>query len=415
MRSRGPPSASSTVSRDAPKPVSASRRASAAGPSPSEVSASTRAPGCRCGRTRSRVRPCSETQRRLRQRPAEPRGGQAERGRRRHHQRFPAVRSGAPAPRRPRSGTDRRRRARRPARPRCASTSSTARSNGLGHGRAAPRISGAARPRWRLPPNTISAPEMSPRAAGLRPSTPSSPMPTMDSQRRGAAVSRRERISERHARILILGGTTEARRLAERLAGRAELDVTLSLAGRTAAPAAQPVPVRIGGFGGAAGARGLSVGGAHRRADRRHPSVCGCDLRQCRAQPRDRPACRCWRCGARPGSRPPATAGPRSPTCRRRLTRSAPRRAACFSRSAARSSRRSPARRSTIISSAASIRSSRRWRCRTRSMSPAAGRSAKPTIARCSKSIASRSWWRRTAAAPRPTARSRRRARSACR
>ena len=37
------------------------------------------------------------------------------------------------------------------------------------------------------------------------------------------------------------------------LAGRAGLDVTLSLAGRTASPAAQPVPVRIGGFGGATG------------------------------------------------------------------------------------------------------------------------------------------------------------------
>ncbi len=54
-------------------------------------------------------------------------------------------------------------------------------------------------------------------------------------------------------RILILGGTTEARLLAERLAGRADLDVTLSLAGRTASPARQGVPVRSGGFGGAAG------------------------------------------------------------------------------------------------------------------------------------------------------------------
>jgi precorrin-6A/cobalt-precorrin-6A reductase len=54
-------------------------------------------------------------------------------------------------------------------------------------------------------------------------------------------------------RILILGGTAEARRLAERLAGRSDLAVTLSLAGRTAAPARQPVPVRIGGFGGADG------------------------------------------------------------------------------------------------------------------------------------------------------------------
>jgi precorrin-6A/cobalt-precorrin-6A reductase len=54
-------------------------------------------------------------------------------------------------------------------------------------------------------------------------------------------------------RILILGGTTEARQLAERLAPRTDLAVTLSLAGRTTAPAPLPVPVRIGGFGGAAG------------------------------------------------------------------------------------------------------------------------------------------------------------------
>ena len=54
-------------------------------------------------------------------------------------------------------------------------------------------------------------------------------------------------------RILILGGTTEARRLAERLARRVGLAVTVSLAGRTREPAPQAVPVRIGGFGGAQG------------------------------------------------------------------------------------------------------------------------------------------------------------------
>jgi precorrin-6A/cobalt-precorrin-6A reductase len=53
--------------------------------------------------------------------------------------------------------------------------------------------------------------------------------------------------------ILILGGTTEARTLGERLASRGDLDVTLSLAGRTALPVAHDVPVRIGSFGGAAG------------------------------------------------------------------------------------------------------------------------------------------------------------------
>jgi precorrin-6A/cobalt-precorrin-6A reductase len=55
------------------------------------------------------------------------------------------------------------------------------------------------------------------------------------------------------ARLLILGGTTEARQLAARLAERADLDVTLSLAGRTASPVPHAVPVRVGGFGGAAG------------------------------------------------------------------------------------------------------------------------------------------------------------------
>jgi len=54
-------------------------------------------------------------------------------------------------------------------------------------------------------------------------------------------------------KILILGGTTEARALAGPLAGRDDLVVTLSLAGRTANPLPQPVPVRSGGFGGVDG------------------------------------------------------------------------------------------------------------------------------------------------------------------
>ncbi len=53
--------------------------------------------------------------------------------------------------------------------------------------------------------------------------------------------------------ILILGGTTEARDLAASLTHWTEVAVTLSLAGRTAAPLTQPVPTRIGGFGGVAG------------------------------------------------------------------------------------------------------------------------------------------------------------------
>jgi precorrin-6A/cobalt-precorrin-6A reductase len=54
-------------------------------------------------------------------------------------------------------------------------------------------------------------------------------------------------------RVLILGGTTEARQLAERLGTRRDLAVTLSLAGRTSNPVPHPVPLRIGGFGGAQG------------------------------------------------------------------------------------------------------------------------------------------------------------------
>lgn len=53
--------------------------------------------------------------------------------------------------------------------------------------------------------------------------------------------------------ILILGGTTEARLLAECLANDVRFATTLSLAGRTRAPIAMPVPVRTGGFGGAQG------------------------------------------------------------------------------------------------------------------------------------------------------------------
>ncbi|MBV8835363.1 MAG: precorrin-6A/cobalt-precorrin-6A reductase, partial [Alphaproteobacteria bacterium] len=54
-------------------------------------------------------------------------------------------------------------------------------------------------------------------------------------------------------RILVLGGTSEARQLCEQLAQRPALSVTVSLAGRTAAPAKMAVAVRTGGFGGAAG------------------------------------------------------------------------------------------------------------------------------------------------------------------
>ena len=70
--------------------------------------------------------------------------------------------------------------------------------------------------------------------------------------------------------ILILGGTSEAGALVRALAPSS--DVTLSLAGRTASPKPEPVPTRIGGFGGVEGLAAWIV--AHRVArvvDATHP------------------------------------------------------------------------------------------------------------------------------------------------
>jgi precorrin-6A/cobalt-precorrin-6A reductase len=54
-------------------------------------------------------------------------------------------------------------------------------------------------------------------------------------------------------RILILGGTSEARQLAERLADDPNVAPILSLAGRTRNPTLPAIAHRIGGFGGIAG------------------------------------------------------------------------------------------------------------------------------------------------------------------
>ncbi|WP_010163309.1 cobalt-precorrin-6A reductase [Sphingomonas sp. PAMC 26617] len=71
--------------------------------------------------------------------------------------------------------------------------------------------------------------------------------------------------------ILILGGTTEASALAEALALRGD-DAVLSYAGRVASPKAQPVPTRVGGFGGAAGlAAYLRAAGITHLVDATHP------------------------------------------------------------------------------------------------------------------------------------------------
>ncbi|RBP02437.1 precorrin-6A reductase [Roseiarcus fermentans] len=54
-------------------------------------------------------------------------------------------------------------------------------------------------------------------------------------------------------KILLLGGSSEASRLARALAARPDVETVLSLAGRTANPAPSPLPTRVGGFGGVDG------------------------------------------------------------------------------------------------------------------------------------------------------------------
>lgn len=70
--------------------------------------------------------------------------------------------------------------------------------------------------------------------------------------------------------VLVLGGTTEARRLAEALHG--EVRVTTSLAGRVARPVPPPGDIRTGGFGGAEGlARWLREHRVDALMDATHP------------------------------------------------------------------------------------------------------------------------------------------------
>lgn len=72
--------------------------------------------------------------------------------------------------------------------------------------------------------------------------------------------------------MLILGGTSEATALAQALARRGDVAATLSFAGRTVSMPAQPLPVRVGGFGGVEGlARYLVTEGVDILVDATHP------------------------------------------------------------------------------------------------------------------------------------------------
>ena len=89
----------------------------------------------------------------------------------------------------------------------------------------------------------------------------------VDVDRRGAVVEK----SGRGMKILILGGTEEARALAEALVQMGH-EVTTSLAGRTSQPLVPKGELRVGGFGGPEGlAAYLQREGVHRLVDASHP------------------------------------------------------------------------------------------------------------------------------------------------
>jgi precorrin-6A/cobalt-precorrin-6A reductase len=72
-------------------------------------------------------------------------------------------------------------------------------------------------------------------------------------------------------RVLLLGGTTEAAAMARALAD-AGVDAVYSYAGRTETPVPQPLPLRIGGFGGGEGlAAYLKAEGISHIIDATHP------------------------------------------------------------------------------------------------------------------------------------------------
>ncbi len=358
-------------------------------------------------------------QRDVGQRPAEPRRRQAEGRRRRHHQRLVGRDMVRAAPSRRHGGTDRPRRARRPAARARQHRRRPPRENGLGQGS---RLAADQRRRQRQVPRarrTRSRRSRPGRARqALRPSTPSSPMPTMDSQRLGEAGSRMTGSARHHAH-------PHPRRHRRGAGARRRL-------GRPPRPRRDPVARRPHRRPRAASpCRSDAAASAAPRArraifatssidaliDATHPYAAD-HLRQRRAAPPRTAQCRCSRCGAPPWTqRTPATTGSRSTRSRPRSRHSAtaPRRVfprprpqgACALR------RRAAARLSRAQRRSASIRRSRRAARRLHHRARTVHRGGRPRAARTR--TASRLSSPRTAAATPPTARSPRRARSACR
>ncbi|MEU2738434.1 cobalt-precorrin-6A reductase [Streptomyces sp. NPDC007095] len=84
--------------------------------------------------------------------------------------------------------------------------------------------------------------------------------------------------------VLVLGGTTEARRLAAELAARPGVRVTTSLAGRVSRPGTLDGDVRVGGYGGEDGlARWLREHRVDAVVDATHPFAAGITANAARA------------------------------------------------------------------------------------------------------------------------------------
>ena len=151
-------------------------------------------------------------------------------------------------------------------------------------------ISASARPRWRLPPTTSSASATSRRATGERPSTPSSPMPTMDSQRLRlathghgpASVAAHPRRHDGSLGAGAHGSPDDARLRADAVAGRPHDQPTAAADSRRASAASAA----------STGSSTFLARRSDRRRGRRHASLCRPDVRQCRRGLQARPACR---------------------------------------------------------------------------------------------------------------------------
>src|SRR3546814_20191075 len=81
-------------------------------------------------------------------------------------------------------------------------------------------------------------------------------------------------------RLLLLGGTGEALRLARELEGNDRLHCISSLAGRTEQPVQPPGAVRVGGFGGIAGLSDYLV---REKSDLVQIGIAACRARVCQS------------------------------------------------------------------------------------------------------------------------------------